>query len=133
MIAARRGVVIATGSQPAIPPISGLVEVDYWTTHDVISATELPDSLVVLGGGAVGCELGQLLARFGVDVAIVEATDRLLAAEELEASAVRAAQHDLCLPHVPRQGRRALGAYGRGVGKVLDPDYDALPVLDTIA
>jgi pyruvate/2-oxoglutarate dehydrogenase complex dihydrolipoamide dehydrogenase (E3) component len=83
---ARRGVVIATGSQPAIPPIPGLVGVDFWTTHDVIQAEELPQSLLVLGGGAVGCELGQVLARFGVDVTIVEARDRLLPAEEPEAS-----------------------------------------------
>lgn len=88
---ARRGVVVATGSQPAIPPIQGLADVDYWTTHDVIGAAELPGSLVVLGGGAVGCELGQLLARFGVEVTIVEAADRLLVAEEPEASAVVAA------------------------------------------
>ena len=85
---ARRGVVIATGSQPAIPPIPGLTDVDYWTTHDVISAEALPASLTILGGGAVGCELGQMLTRFGVDVAIVEGQDRLLPTEEPEASAV---------------------------------------------
>jgi pyruvate/2-oxoglutarate dehydrogenase complex dihydrolipoamide dehydrogenase (E3) component len=85
---ARRGVVIATGSQPAIPPIPGLAEVDYWTTHDVIQLETPPRSLVVLEGGAVGCELGQILARFGVQVTIVEAADRLLPAEEPEASAV---------------------------------------------
>jgi pyruvate/2-oxoglutarate dehydrogenase complex dihydrolipoamide dehydrogenase (E3) component len=84
---ARRGIVIATGSKPAIPPIPGLDEVDYWTTHDLIQAERLPRSLVVLGGGAVGCELGQLLARFGAEVTIVEAGDRLLPAEEPEASA----------------------------------------------
>jgi pyruvate/2-oxoglutarate dehydrogenase complex dihydrolipoamide dehydrogenase (E3) component len=84
---ARRGIVIATGSQPAIPPIPGLDEVDHWTTHDVIQASKLPYSLLVLGGGAVGCELGQTLARFGVKVTIVEAGDRLLPAEEPEASA----------------------------------------------
>jgi pyruvate/2-oxoglutarate dehydrogenase complex dihydrolipoamide dehydrogenase (E3) component len=83
---ARRGIIIATGSKPAIPPIPGLAEVDFWTTHDVIRAERLPKSLIVLGGGAVGCELGQLLARFGVDVTIVEAGDRLLPAEEREAS-----------------------------------------------
>jgi pyruvate/2-oxoglutarate dehydrogenase complex dihydrolipoamide dehydrogenase (E3) component len=82
----RRGIVIATGSQPAIPPIPGLAEVDFWTTHDVIQAERTPKSMVVLGGGAVGCEMGQLLARFGVDVTIVEAGDRLLPAEEPEAS-----------------------------------------------
>ncbi|MFW5941794.1 MAG: dihydrolipoyl dehydrogenase family protein [Chloroflexota bacterium] len=85
---ARRGVVIATGSKPAIPPIPGLEAVDYWTTHDVIEAETLPESLVVLGGGAVGCELGQVLARFGVQVTMVEAADRLLPGEEPEASAV---------------------------------------------
>jgi len=88
---ARRGIVIATGSKPAIPPVPGLADMTYWTTHDVIRAEQLPDSLVVLGGGAVGCELGQVLARFGVDVTIVEAADRLLAAEEPESSAVVAA------------------------------------------
>jgi pyruvate/2-oxoglutarate dehydrogenase complex dihydrolipoamide dehydrogenase (E3) component len=86
--AARRGVVVATGSQPAIPPIPGLGDVDYWTTHDVIAAEQLPASLIILGGGAVGCELGQLLGRFGVEVTIVEAGERVLPAEEPEASAV---------------------------------------------
>jgi pyruvate/2-oxoglutarate dehydrogenase complex dihydrolipoamide dehydrogenase (E3) component len=85
---ARRGVVVATGSRPAVPPIPGLAKVDHWTTHDVIAAETLPESLIVLGGGAVGCELGQLLTRFGVDVTIVEAGERLLPAEEPEASQV---------------------------------------------
>jgi pyruvate/2-oxoglutarate dehydrogenase complex dihydrolipoamide dehydrogenase (E3) component len=88
---ARRGIVIATGSKPAIPPIPGLDGVGYWTTHDVISAESLPRSLLVLGGGAVGCELAQVLARFGVEVTIVEASDRLLPAEEPEASEAVAA------------------------------------------
>jgi pyruvate/2-oxoglutarate dehydrogenase complex dihydrolipoamide dehydrogenase (E3) component len=89
---ARIGIVIATGSKPAIPPIPGLAEVDYWTTHDVMQVESLPKSLIVLGGGAVGCELGQVLRRFGVEVTIVEAADRLLPAEEPEASqAVQAA------------------------------------------
>jgi pyruvate/2-oxoglutarate dehydrogenase complex dihydrolipoamide dehydrogenase (E3) component len=85
---ARRGVVIATGSRPALPPIQGLNDVDFWTTHDVIEAETLPGSIIVLGGGTVGCELGQVLARFGVDVTIVEASNRLLPAEEPEASKV---------------------------------------------
>lgn len=85
-ITARLGVVIATGSKPAIPAIDGLAEVDYWTTHDVIEAGELPESLIVLGGGPIGCELGQVVARFGVKVTIVEAADRLLPGEEPEAS-----------------------------------------------
>jgi len=84
---ARRGIVIATGSKPFIPPIPGLSEVDFWTTHDVIQAQKLPKSMIVIGGGAVGCELGQVLARFGANVTIVEAGDRLLPGEEPEASA----------------------------------------------
>ena len=83
---ARRGVVIATGSKPAIPPIPGLADIDYWVTHDAIQVEKLPESLIVLGGGAVGCELGQVFSRFGVEVTIVEGLDRLLAAEEPEAS-----------------------------------------------
>ncbi len=85
---ATRGIVIATGSQPFIPPIPGLADVDYWTTHDAIAVAELPESLIILGGGAVGCELGQMFSRFGVTVTIVEGQDRLLVAEEPEASEV---------------------------------------------
>jgi pyruvate/2-oxoglutarate dehydrogenase complex dihydrolipoamide dehydrogenase (E3) component len=83
-IEASIGVVIATGSQPTIPPVPGLADASYWTTHEAIRVDELPRSLVVLGGGAVGCELGQVFARFGVDVTIIEDRDRLLATEEPE-------------------------------------------------
>ena len=83
---ARIGVVVATGSKPAIPPIPGLNDVAYWTTHDAIAADSLPETLVILGGGAVGCELGQVFSRFGVEVAIVEGQDRLLPLEEPETS-----------------------------------------------
>jgi pyruvate/2-oxoglutarate dehydrogenase complex dihydrolipoamide dehydrogenase (E3) component len=69
-----------------------LAEVDYWTTHDVMQAESLPKSLIVLGGGAVGCELGQVLRRFGVDITMVEAADRLLPAEEPEASQTKASR-----------------------------------------
>lgn len=89
---ARRGIVIATGSRAAIPQIEGLAEVDFWTTHELIQAETLPESIIVLGGGAIGAELGQVLARFGVRVTIVEAGERLLPAEEPEASEVLAAE-----------------------------------------
>jgi pyruvate/2-oxoglutarate dehydrogenase complex dihydrolipoamide dehydrogenase (E3) component len=87
---ARRGIVIATGSTPAIPPVPGLADVPYWTTHDAIQTPELPESLLVLGGGAVGCELGQVFSRFGVGVSIVEGLDRILPGEEPETSAMLA-------------------------------------------
>jgi pyruvate/2-oxoglutarate dehydrogenase complex dihydrolipoamide dehydrogenase (E3) component len=85
-IRARRAVVVATGSAAAVPPIPGLADTPFWTNHQAIEATVLPSSIVVLGGGAIGAELAQVYARFGVDVTIVEALDRLLPNEEPEAS-----------------------------------------------
>lgn len=87
-ITARIGVVIATGSRAAIPRIPGLDQVDYWTTHEFVQTETLPGSIIVLGGGAIGCELGQVMSRFGVKVTIVEAAGRLLPGEEPEVSEV---------------------------------------------
>lgn len=83
---ARRGVVLATGTTPSIPPVPGLAETPYWTNKEAIEVTALPDSLTVLGGGAIGLELAQVFARFGTAVTVVEVADRLLAAEEPESS-----------------------------------------------
>ncbi|MFI7609130.1 dihydrolipoyl dehydrogenase family protein [Micromonospora sp. NPDC049366] len=88
---ARYGVVLGTGTRPAVPPIEGLADTPYWTNHQAIEVEELPDSLLVLGGGAIGLELSQVFARFGVRVTVVEALDRVLAVEEPEASEVAAA------------------------------------------
>jgi len=82
---ASRAVVIATGTSAAIPPVRGLDQVPYWTNRDAVKTEELPKSLVVLGGGAVGLELAQVFARFGVKVSVVEALPRLLPMEEPEA------------------------------------------------
>jgi len=76
---------VATGSSPAIPPIPGLTEVEYWTTQDATSAHAVPESLIVLGGGAAGCELAQLYARLGARVTIVQSGDRLLSRVDPEA------------------------------------------------
>jgi pyruvate/2-oxoglutarate dehydrogenase complex dihydrolipoamide dehydrogenase (E3) component len=81
----RRGIVIATGTEPAIPPIPGLAGTPYWTNREAIETEEVPQSLIVLGGGAVGAELAQVFARFGSHVTVVEALPRLLPAEEPEA------------------------------------------------
>jgi pyruvate/2-oxoglutarate dehydrogenase complex dihydrolipoamide dehydrogenase (E3) component len=89
-VTASRAVVIATGSAPAVPPIDGLAGTEFWTNHEMIEAETLPASLVVLGGGAIGCELAQVMARFGVAVTIVEPAPRLLAREEPAAGALLA-------------------------------------------
>jgi pyruvate/2-oxoglutarate dehydrogenase complex dihydrolipoamide dehydrogenase (E3) component len=83
-------VVVATGTSPVVPPIPGLADLPYWTNREAVEAKDLPASLVVLGGGAIGLELGQAFARFGVRVAVVEAADRLLSAEEPEAGTLLA-------------------------------------------
>lgn len=83
---ARRAVVIATGTEPAVPPIDGLADTPYWTNREAIEAKTLPESMIVLGGGAIGLELAQAFSRFGVDVSVVEAMDRLLPPEEPESS-----------------------------------------------
>ncbi|WP_088986868.1 dihydrolipoyl dehydrogenase family protein [Micromonospora chokoriensis] len=88
---ARHGVVLSTGTRPSVPPIDGLADTPYWTNHQAIEVEELPESLLVLGGGAIGLELAQVFARFGVRVTVVEALDRVLAVEEPEASEVAAA------------------------------------------
>ena len=85
---ARKGVVIATGSEPFIPPIPGIDGVDYWTTHDVIAMEEVPESMIVIGAGSSGCELGWVAAQFGADVTFVEAEDHILPSEEPEAAAL---------------------------------------------
>src|SRR4051794_31559325 len=59
---ARRAVVIANGSTAAIPPIPGLDTVDFWTNRQAAIPRQLPTSLAILGGGAVGIELGQAFA-----------------------------------------------------------------------
>jgi pyruvate/2-oxoglutarate dehydrogenase complex dihydrolipoamide dehydrogenase (E3) component len=82
--AARRGIVINTGTDPAIPPIDGLAGTPYWTNRDIVQAEEVPKSLIILGGGAIGAELAQVFARFGTEVTVVEAQTRLLPLEEPE-------------------------------------------------
>ena len=72
MIRARR-IVIATGSEPAIPPIPGIDAVPYFTNETIFDNERLPDHLVIVGAGAVGIELAQAYRRLGAAVTIVEA------------------------------------------------------------
>ncbi len=85
--AARKGLVIATGTQPAIPSIGGLSGVPYWTNREAVEAGTIPRSLIVLGAGAVGLELAQAFGRFGAEVTVVEAADHALSVEEPENAA----------------------------------------------
>jgi pyruvate/2-oxoglutarate dehydrogenase complex dihydrolipoamide dehydrogenase (E3) component len=86
-LVARRALVIANGSTAAIPPIPGLDTVPYWTNRQATLPGELPARLAVLGGGAVGIELGQAFARLGSQVTVIEAGPRFLGLEEPEAGA----------------------------------------------
>jgi pyruvate/2-oxoglutarate dehydrogenase complex dihydrolipoamide dehydrogenase (E3) component len=77
-----RHIVIATGSDPVIPPIPGLGELDgVWTNREATGAREIPESLVILGGGPVGVETGQAFATLGTDVDLVEGMDHVLPRE----------------------------------------------------
>jgi pyruvate/2-oxoglutarate dehydrogenase complex dihydrolipoamide dehydrogenase (E3) component len=80
-----RTVLVATGSQPSLPPIDGLAAARPLTTDTVWDAKTLPDHLIVLGGGPIGCELGQAFARLGSQVTIVELAEHLLPTEDPEA------------------------------------------------
>jgi dihydrolipoamide dehydrogenase len=77
-----RDLVLVTGSVPILPPIAGLGSITPWTSEDALTTSELPESLVVVGGGPVGCELGLLFATFGIVVTVVQRADRLLPREE---------------------------------------------------
>jgi pyruvate/2-oxoglutarate dehydrogenase complex dihydrolipoamide dehydrogenase (E3) component len=86
-IKARR-FVVASGSRPAVPAISGLDQVPYLTNDTIFDLRERPEHLVVVGGGAVGVELAQAYRRLGAEVTIVEAGERLLGREDPEMAAV---------------------------------------------
>jgi dihydrolipoamide dehydrogenase len=94
--------VISTGSEPAIPAVDGLADAPTWTSDEALSVPDLPRRLVVLGGGPVGCELAQVYAAYGSQVAIIESAGRLLTAEapftgEILADALRRMGVDLRL------------------------------------
>jgi pyruvate/2-oxoglutarate dehydrogenase complex dihydrolipoamide dehydrogenase (E3) component len=94
---ARRSVVIANGGTAAVPPIPGLDTVPFWTNRQAVVPRERPASLAILGGGAIGVELGQAFARFGTRVTIIEAGPRILGLEEPEAGTILA-------PHLEADG-----------------------------
>lgn len=114
-------VLINTGTAPAIPPIEGLDDVAYWTSEDALRLTEIPDRLVVLGGGVIGVETASMMASFGADVTLIEGGERILAREDADVAEEMAA--NLAAQGVTvRTGERAVrvssggdGAGGEGV------------------
>lgn len=88
VVEARRGLVVATGTAASVPPIDGLAGTPYWTNREAVAAEEVPSSLIVVGAGAVGCELAQVFARFGSTVTMIENADQPLPSEEPEAGQV---------------------------------------------
>jgi pyruvate/2-oxoglutarate dehydrogenase complex dihydrolipoamide dehydrogenase (E3) component len=82
---ARRALVLNPGTVASIAPVDGLADTPFWTNREAVETERVPSSMAVLGGGAIGAELGQAFRRFGAEVTVVETADRLVAPEEPEA------------------------------------------------
>ncbi len=78
----RRAVFLAGGTRPALPPIDGLAEAEPWTNREATTATAIPDSLIVMGGGVVGVEMSQAYCSLGAKITLIEGERRLLPREE---------------------------------------------------
>ncbi len=78
LLEARRAVVLAVGSSAAVPPIDGLADASPWTNHEITTAKQVPERLLVLGGGVVGVEMAQAWATLGSQVTIVQSSDSLI-------------------------------------------------------
>ncbi len=83
-----RNFLIATGARPFIPSIAGLDSVQYDTYETIWNMDQLPARMIVLGGGPIGCEMGQAFSRLGSRVTLVEVGDRLLSTDDLQSSQV---------------------------------------------
>ncbi|MEL7059549.1 MAG: mercuric reductase [Acidobacteriota bacterium] len=127
-----RRAIVATGARAAVPPIDGLQTAGYRTNDDIFQLTERPERLAVIGGGPIGCELGQAFARFGSRVTIVDRGERILSndaprASELVAQSLRADGVEL-IPEAtvtaarPIAGGRSLTIESGGNSRQLDVD-----------
>lgn len=85
-------IIVATGARPFVPPITGVDKIDYLTSDNLWELRELPERLLVLGGGPIGCELSQAFARFGSQVTIVEMMPRLMIREDEDVAEMVAAR-----------------------------------------
>jgi dihydrolipoamide dehydrogenase len=131
-----RELVVATGSRPVVPPVRGLDEVAVWTSDQALSAPARPASLMVLGGGAVGCELAQAYAGFGVAVTLVEAAAQLVSGEDTAvaaelASVLRGSNIDIRLGTEVKAMEAAAGGQARALldgGSVIEAEQVILAV-----
>ena len=123
-IEATTAVVIATGSRAAIPPLPGLIESDPWTNREITTAKEVPDGIVIIGGGNTGSEMAQAWSSLGSRVTIIEGGEHILPREEefageLVADALRRAGVDVRLKTRPIAVQGRAGEAG-GVTIVLN-------------
>ncbi|WP_233517753.1 dihydrolipoyl dehydrogenase family protein [Geodermatophilus marinus] len=110
-LTARHAVAVCTGSQPVLPPVDGLADVDPWVPRDATSAKEPPGRLLVLGGGYVGCEMATAWSDLGARVTVLQRDEQLLDGAEPEAgeavaAALRAAGVDVRLDAEVTAARR---------------------------
>lgn len=122
-----RGIVIAAGARPFVPPIPGIEQVDALTSDTVWSLRELPKRMVVLGGGPIGCELTQCFARLGAQVTQVEMLPRLMVREDPEISAM-VEQRFRAEGITVLTGHKAQRFAVENDGKVLYCEHDGQPV-----
>lgn len=118
-----RKAVIATGGRAAAPPIPGLAEAGYLTNESVFSLTALPHRLAVIGAGPIGCELAQAFARFGSEVYLLEALDRILPREDRDAAELLAKALERDGVHIAC-GRNITAVERRGPDKALHLECD---------
>src|SRR6266540_2871538 len=108
--------VIATGSRAALPPVEGLAEVRPYTNETIFDDLRArPDGMIILGGGPIGCELGQAFARLGVHVTVVQSAERILEKEDPDVADVvrRAMEADGVILRTAAKARRVTRAAGR--------------------
>jgi pyruvate/2-oxoglutarate dehydrogenase complex dihydrolipoamide dehydrogenase (E3) component len=119
-----RDLIVAVGSVSKVPPVEGITDVPTWTNREATLTRELPQSLLVLGGGPTGCELAQVFVRFGVPTTVVQSGPRLAPTDHPRNSeAVRAAlERDGVTVRTGVRAQRALASAGRHGAHVIELD-----------
>lgn len=82
-----RDVVVNTGTAPAVPPVDGIEGADVWNSETILHLEKIPESMIVLGGGYVGCEFASIFAVFGTRVILVQGRDQILPREDPDVAA----------------------------------------------